>query len=69
MNIDMGAVGETEAVIQAELNYDRSERHPLNGWRTTLKVVEAPAGGFFLECDVLTSRAEDVPSNYLTIPP
>lgn len=69
MNIDMGAVGETEAVIQAELNYDRSEWHPFNGWRTTLKVVEALAGGFFLECDVLTSRAEDVPSNYLTIPP
>ena len=68
MNIDAGAVEETEAVIQAKLSYDRSERHPLNGWRTTSKVVEAP-DGFFLECDVLTSRAEGVPSNYLTIPP
>ena len=46
-----------------ELGYDGSDQRLLYGFRTTLKTAEA-LSNFFLERDVLTSRAEDVPNGY-----
>ena len=62
----MDALGETEAVI-LELGFDGSEKYLFSGYRTTLKIVEA-LGDFFLECDILTGRTEDIPNGYPITP-
>ena len=59
-NIDVGALGETEAVI-LELGNDGSDQRIAAGFRTTLEIAE-PLANFFLERGVLNVRAEDVPN-------